>query len=79
MCSVCHMSPCHPRCPNAPDPVPVYICDRCGEPITPGDKFIEEPDGDKVCEYCLDNMTVTDLLKELGIDVQTAERERDGW
>lgn len=79
MCAECHMIPCHPRCPNAPDPIPVHRCDRCGEPIVPGDKFIKEPDGDILCEYCLDNMTVTDLLKELGIDLETAERERDGW
>lgn len=78
MCSVCLKTPCDNRCPNAPEPPAVHTCDRCSEPIRSGDKFIEEPDGDILCESCLDNMTVDDLLRELGIDVQTAE-EYIGW
>lgn len=37
MCSVCGMNPCHPSCPNAPEPVPVYECCRCGYGILEGD------------------------------------------
>ncbi len=73
MCSLCHVNPCHPGCPNAPEPRAVHTCDRCGDPILPGDKFIEEPDGDILCEWCLDNMTTNELLNELGFSFQTAE------
>ena len=36
MCDVCHMTPCHPRCPNAPEPPKVYTCKYCGEAIVDG-------------------------------------------
>lgn len=65
-----------PGCPND-EAKEVLKCDRCGGSIVAGDKFIEEPDGDIICECCLDNMTVNDLLGELGICLQTAEV--DGW
>ncbi len=72
MCDICGSYPCLPGCPNN-EPPEIYRCDRCGESIVAGDKFIEEPDGDIVCECCLDNMTMNDLLEELGISLQTAE------
>lgn len=75
MCDVCRRTPCDPRCPNAPDPIGIYTCDRCGEAICEGDTFIEEPDGDILCGGCLDNMTTDELLSEFGIVVQTAERD----
>ena len=37
MCDICHQVPCHPRCPNAPDPIPVFICSGCGQDIYEGD------------------------------------------
>lgn len=49
MCSVCRMNPCHPSCPNAPEPVPVYECCRCGYGILEGDKFWDSPEG-YMCE-----------------------------
>lgn len=45
MCDVCHMTPCHPRCPNAPEPPKVYTCKYCGEAIVDGDEYLEV-DGD---------------------------------
>lgn len=30
MCAMCGSSPCVSRCPNAPEPKPVYECSRCG-------------------------------------------------
>ena len=33
MCEVCGQSPCHPRCPNAPEPEPLGRCEVCDEPI----------------------------------------------
>lgn len=37
MCDICHTSPCNSRCPNAPDPMPCYICDGCGGNICEGE------------------------------------------
>lgn len=39
MCEVCRQTPCHPRCPNAPDPPIVYYCVGCGEEIREGDYY----------------------------------------
>ena len=49
MCAECGMNPCHPRCPNAPEPVPVHECVKCGYGILAGDKFWDSPEG-KICE-----------------------------
>ena len=49
MCAECGMNPCHPRCPNAPEPVPIYECVKCGYGILAGDKFWDSPEG-KICE-----------------------------
>ena len=48
MCAECGMNPCHPRCPNAPEPVPVHECvddmsaeeilKLCGESLTEAEK-----------------------------------------
>ena len=71
MCCVCMSNPCHPRCPNAPEPKLVYICGRCGYGIFEGDKFFEGPDG-YVCEECLEDMTVEQILEMLGENLRTA-------
>ena len=49
MCAECGMNPCHPRCPNAPEPVPIHECVKCGYGILAGDKFWDSPEG-KICE-----------------------------
>ena len=41
MCEICGQDPCHPRCPNAPEPKEVHICSECLEGIYPGDRFYE--------------------------------------
>lgn len=41
MCEICHMTPCHPQCPNAPEPPAVYYCKVCGEPIVAGETYYE--------------------------------------
>ena len=40
MCSLCRQFPCHPRCPNAPEPVPLMRCKECGEGIYEGDEVL---------------------------------------
>lgn len=52
MCEICGQDPCHPRCPNAPEPKEVHICSECLEGIYPGDRFYESC-GSYVCEECL--------------------------
>lgn len=42
MCSLCRQFPCHPRCPNAPEPVPLMRCKECGEGIYEGDYFFDK-------------------------------------
>lgn len=43
------------RCPNAPDPVPVRECHKCGGGIYEGDEFAHI-DGVDYCYDCIDDM-----------------------
>ena len=54
MCGICLMNPCHPSCPNAPEPPTVYICSGCGEPIVDGE-YVWHILGEQFCETCIDN------------------------
>lgn len=74
VCSICLSNPCNPRCPNAPEPEPIYTCSRCGYGIFDGDKYLDGPDG-KICEECLEDMAVSELLGILGEELLTAEKE----
>ena len=71
MCSVCMSNPCHPQCPNAPEPKPVYTCDKCGYGIFEGDKFLNGPEV-YICKDCLDDMTADEILEMLGENLRTA-------
>jgi hypothetical protein len=52
MCSECLQTPCHPRCPNAPEPDAVYYCERCGKRIYDGDGYYDLCD-EIWCEECV--------------------------
>ena len=54
MCMECRQYPCHPRCPNAPEPAAVYDCAYCNEPIRAGDEYVEF-DGNHYHEDCYAN------------------------
>lgn len=54
MCEICLRSPCHVRCPNAPEPIPVFICAECGNDIHDGEDYYEVL-GEQFCEHCIDN------------------------
>lgn len=71
MCSLCLSTPCHTRCPNAPEPVAVHRCGKCGEGIFKGDKYFDGQGG-CICEECLDDMTSGELLEMLGESLATA-------
>ena len=43
MCDICGFSPCRGGCPGAPeedDPLAVFVCAHCGEPIRNGETCI---------------------------------------
>ena len=78
MCEVCRQTPCHPRCPNAPEPTPVYECSECGYGIYDGDKYAEI-DGKYYCEECLDDMAAETLLALMGYEMEAAETAEEDW
>lgn len=55
MCMECRMTPCHPRCPNAPEPeeIPVYVCSGCSRDIVDGEDYWDIL-GEQWCERCID-------------------------
>lgn len=53
MCEECRQSPCHPRCPNAPDPRAVFVCSGCSQDIYEGD-WVFHIMGEQYCEKCIE-------------------------
>lgn len=74
MCSLCRQIPCHPRCPNAPEPVPIMRCSECGEGIFEGDKYYDTGNGG-VCKNCIEDMTAKEFMELIGEKFSTAEKE----
>lgn len=75
MCMICRQTPCHPQCPNFdPTPYEVYTCEECGEAIMDGEEYIETMAG-YVHRECAEDMTLPELCKALGVDIQTAQKE----
>ncbi len=74
MCEICRQSPCHPQCPNAPDPPTVYTCKSCGEPIVVGDEYYEF-DGDYYHEECFEDNATAILVEQCGASRGTAEED----
>ena len=52
MCDICLQFPCHPRCPNAPDPPAVYVCSGCSRDIYDGEDYWDIL-GEQFCENCV--------------------------
>ena len=73
MCSECYQSPCDSRCPNAPEPPAIHTCDNCKDDVRVGDTYYEEPDGEILCQSCVDNMSTDELLRHLGYVYREAE------
>lgn len=76
MCDVCHMTPHHPQCPYAPDPPEVYTCAHCGEPIVPGDEFLEFNGDYYHMDNCASDVAMDLLLDKCGATKGVAEVER---
>lgn len=49
MCSECRQTPCHPRCPNAPEPKIAEQCKQCGEELQEGYEYYTDYDNNKFC------------------------------
>lgn len=64
MCDICHQVPCHPRCPNAPEPATVYECAFCGEPIVVGDYYYHH-EGQYYHENCFEDNSASIAAKAL--------------
>lgn len=52
MCAECGMIPCHPCCPNAPEPLIFAHCCDCGDEIYEGEDYFDF-DGMPFCEVCV--------------------------
>lgn len=74
MCAMCGSYPCVNRCPNAPEPKPVYTCSWCNEPIFEEDKYMDTADG-PVCKECIEGMTVSEFMEMIGETFSTAKKE----
>lgn len=77
MCEICLHSPCLRGCPNEEIPV-AGTCDHCGDDLAVGDKYVDLY-GYHVCENCIDNMTVSDILEILDLSFETAEAPVHEW
>ena len=54
ICDICHRTPCHPQCPNAPPLKVIGHCTYCNKPIYEDDFYIKDVYGYKFCcEDCL--------------------------
>lgn len=71
MCIECRMNPCHPSCPNAPEPEAVGTCSCCEGDIEVGDEYAEIGD-EYYCVYCLDEMSMKELVELFGGTWRTA-------
>ncbi len=74
MCSICMSVPCHPRCPNAPEPVAVFSCCKCGDGIQAGGKYYNSPEG-YMCEECIEDMTAGEFMRIIRETFSTVEKE----
>lgn len=71
MCDICRCYPCHPRCPNAPEPATVFTCARCNGEILEGEECIEI-DGEQYCEECS-----YDAIAEYAAEMATSHHEEE--
>ncbi len=71
MCAECLSSPCRTGCPNESERKIISSCGRCSDAIFAGDEYWSNPDGEPLCESCVDDMTTKELLEYLGYELRT--------
>ena len=74
MCTVCGLSPCSPRCPNASDPAAVLYCSKCGAAIAEGEEYVSLGDMD-VCESCIESLSTKEIIEICGGEYRTARED----
>lgn len=57
--------------PEPPERKPIHECLCCEDGICADERYIETSDG-YICGLCLDEMTVSDVLEQLNVEVKTA-------
>ncbi len=72
MCMECLQTPCHPRCPNAPDDIHPK-CGHCDGEIKPNPltglyMAYPLPDGGYLCDSCANEMDGHEFACLMGID-----------
>ncbi len=77
MCALCGQCPCNSRCPNAPDPTTVAICEFCKESIYEGEDMVEL-DGRYYHDECFEDCAVELLMEKYGTEKCVARLEDDG-
>ena len=71
MYKICRSYPCHPRCPNANEPIAVENCSICDEGIYGREEYIENDVGEYAHWECVDYGR--DLAKFLGYEIKIME------
>jgi hypothetical protein len=67
MCDICLRTPCHNRCPNAPEPPVVHTCLKCDAEIYAGDGYYDI-DGEIWCEECVTDCRTTAEMGKVDYD-----------
>lgn len=57
--------------PDPPEREPIHDCLYCEDGICADERYIEVPNG-YICECCLIELTISEVLDELKVDVKTA-------
>lgn len=68
MCELCRQAPCHPRCPNADEPITEHECCICGAGIFEGEEYLVNEDGEFRHYDCF--ISFRELLSWLGFEVK---------
>lgn len=63
MCIECRQYPCHPRCPNADEPMVVCRCYICNARIYDGDDMYKIEDMN-FCENCITDSKTTAIYED---------------
>lgn len=72
MCSECRQYPCHPQCPNAPEPKVRGYCEQCGEELREDYEYYTDNEDNK---FCSDDCAI----KYHGIKSEEWDCYEDDW
>ena len=72
ICSECLQAPCHPRCPNAPEPKVRGHCEQCNEELREDYEYYTDSENNK---FCSDDCA----LEYHGIKSREWEEEEGDW